>query len=144
MQTFPSLYTLGCHISEVNRQVGGLWGYSLGKVMRALKKPPSLGRRRRRGGRRRGEGEKREGHDSEEGKNFVNRARSWFVAPRCGNGSYSLIGVRRSHDRHLPFKDVRVVHQTGRKALYRVFHELCKGDRGKAWELNVNEACEES
>lgn len=32
----------GCHISEVKRQEGGAWGYSVGKSSRALKKPPSL------------------------------------------------------------------------------------------------------
>lgn len=37
----------GCHISDVKRTVGGPLGYSLGKDMRALKKPPSLRAARR-------------------------------------------------------------------------------------------------
>ena len=35
---------LGCHISDVNFILGGSCGYSLGKLRRALKKPPSLRR----------------------------------------------------------------------------------------------------
>lgn len=38
----PAGSPLGCHISDVKRHWGGELGYSLGKVMRALKKPPSL------------------------------------------------------------------------------------------------------
>lgn len=40
--TDPAGSPLGCHISDVKRHWGGELGYSLGKVMRALKKPPSL------------------------------------------------------------------------------------------------------
>ena len=41
IQTLPSSYTLGCHISEIKVMVGGMFGKSGGNTNRALKKPPS-------------------------------------------------------------------------------------------------------
>ena len=87
----------GCQISEMNLSFGGIDGYSLGKLRCALKNPPSLC-----------------------------TTSLDMILSAIESQATILERVWRAHHHHLPLIDVRVVDQTGREALDRVFCELCK------------------